>query len=236
MRVEGPDSPLQLGRRPAGVQSPLGRRDLLRVGGERGVLLRELELARRVGVERPQDQLRPELRETRRQRAVVVGGVDRDRLLEGDGPRVVPGPHLDDRHPGFLVARHDRPLDRRRPAPPGKQRGVHVQHPKLGEQGLADQLAEGADDPHLGRHRTHALGRLTPVDARRLEHLDPQLAGRVGDRRRQHPSPPPPRAIRRRDDQCGAVRGVREASQHRDRELRSPEVHRPHARPASRRS
>ena len=50
----------------AGVEAALGGGDLLGVGGQRLVLLGELELARRAQVERPDDQLAAELGEAGR--------------------------------------------------------------------------------------------------------------------------------------------------------------------------
>ena len=133
-------------RRSAGV-------DLLGVGRLRLVLLGELEPALGREVERPDQQLAAEPGQGRGERLEVCVGADRHLGAERHGPGVEPGGQLHHADAGAGVAGHDRPLDRRRAAPARQQRGVHVQHQVLGEQRLADQLTEGADDDRARARR-----------------------------------------------------------------------------------
>ena len=83
---------------------------------------------------------------------------------------------------------------------------------ELGEQRLADQLPEGADDDRLGRGGADPLQRRLVVDVLGLQQLDPELA-----RRPRRPAaaacllPRPLAAVGRGDDERRAVRRARPA-------------------------
>ncbi len=63
---------------------------------------------------------------------------------------------------------------------------MDVEQRPLGEQRLADQLAEGADDDGLGPRGADPLQRLLVVDVLGLQQLDPELGRDLGGRRRLH--------------------------------------------------
>ena len=145
------------------------------------------------------------------------------------GPESRPGgqPHHADA--GALVAGHDRPLDRRRAAPARQQRGMDVEHRPLGEQRLADQLAEGADDDRLGPGGANPLQRRLLVDVRGLQQVDLQLARRPRRPAAACAAAAPLGPVGRGDDQQRPVRGLGQAAQHGGGELRCAEVDGPHA-------
>ena len=91
--------------------------------------------------------------------------------------------------PVSRVAGHDRALDGRRAAPARQQRRVHVDQLVVGQQRLADQRAERADDDDVGLRRGDPRARVVVVDVLGLVELDAELARRVGDRRRDEPAP-----------------------------------------------
>jgi hypothetical protein len=83
---------------------------------------------------------------------------------------------------------------------------MDVQQRQLGEERLADQLAEGADEHRLGLGGADPLQRLGPVDVLRLQQIQPQLARRDRGRRRLHLAAAPLAAVGRRHHQRRAVR------------------------------
>ena len=87
-------------------------------------LRRELRLVLR---EHVAQKLRRDLGRARVDRAGVVLRPDRERALRRDRPRVERLDRLVDRHAGLRVAGHDRPLDRRRPAPARQERRMDVE-------------------------------------------------------------------------------------------------------------
>ncbi len=72
-------------------------------------------------------------------------GVDAQDLRGQDRALVQPLGHAHDLDAGDLVPRHDRPLDGRRAAPAGQERGVEVEaaQPRRVENGGGQDLAEG---------------------------------------------------------------------------------------------
>ncbi len=100
-------------------------------------------------------QLAAEPLQALRERPVRV--VRADRLLRGRAhrPAVESLGEAHDRNARLRVARHDRPLDRRRPAPARQQRGVHVQQRVCREQRLLDQRPEGAHHEHSASRPRH---------------------------------------------------------------------------------
>ena len=106
---------------------------------------------------------------------------------------------------------------------------MDVEHRQLGEQRLADQLAEGADDDRLGPRGADPLQRRLVVDVLGLQQLDPQLARGLGGRRRRQLAAAALAAVGRGDDQRRAVRRVGQAPQDGGGELGGAEVDGPHA-------
>ena len=94
---------------------------------------------------------------------------------------------------------------------------MDVEHRQLGEQRLADQLAERADDARArARRRAIRSTASSPVDALGLDAARARaraLASATGGGRR--PTPPPRGAVRRGDHEGGPVGRVRKAPQHR---------------------
>ena len=144
MRRERPHLPDELRRRPRQVELPVGGRDLLGVGGPLARLWGESD-GQRV------EQARRHLCGAVIDGAGIVVGPDREGFLRGDRPGVQLLDELDDRHAGLRVARHDRALDRRRPAPARQQRRVHVQPLMPIEQRPWDDQAVGDRDDRLRR-------------------------------------------------------------------------------------
>ena len=223
------DADVDLGRR-GRVQRAVGGGDLLGVGD---ALLGLLDEGRPL-VERAHEQRRPQVLQARGERAVVVLGLDRLGLHEADRPGVEPRREAHDRHPGLLVAGHDRPLDGRRPAPARQQRRMDVEDLEVRQQRLLDERAEGAHDDDLRARRGHALARLGRVDRLRLPQLQAEVAGGARHRRRRELAPAPGGAVGPGDHQRRAVVALREALQDRGREGRRAEEGGPQA--ASRRS
>ena len=110
--------------------------------------------------------------------AACVEVADRERFLRRDRAGVERLDRLVDRHARLAVAREDRPLDRRRAAPPRQQRRMDVQPERAREQPGRDVEAVRADDDALDLG-----GQLRPL---RLVDGDAELA-----------APPPSPAARR---------------------------------------
>ena len=160
VRVQGSDYPLQLDRRPGRIEQPVGRADLLGIGGCALVLVGERERLAGVDLrERLHEQLGAERLQARRERAVGVVRLDRLVLGQAHGSAVEAGGESHDRHARALVARHDGALHGSRAAPARQQRGVHVQQLVVGQQRLLDQRPERAHD--------HGV-RMRPRDALRV--------------------------------------------------------------------
>ena len=210
------------------IEPALGRVDLRRVGRKRVVLLAKLELAGGAQVERLDHELAADLREPRRERAVVVVA-DRKRSLERDRTGVELLDHAKDRDAGLRVAGHQGALDRCRAPPAGQQRGMDVEQLDPRQQRLADQLAEGADDSGLGLHGEDAVEFPRIAGVLGLEQLDPELARGISGRRRGEPAPAPPWPVDGGDDQRGPVLAFRKALEDGDREIRGAEEDRAHS-------
>jgi len=122
VRREGANPVVQLLRRPRPVELSIGRPDLLGIGDA------VLGLRRRPSVvERGVDQVGRQLSSAREEGSGVVVDPDRKLLLSRDRPGVELLDQLDDRDSCLLVARHQRPLDRRSPTPARQERRVDVE-------------------------------------------------------------------------------------------------------------
>ena len=126
-------------RRPARVQAPLLRGDLVRVGRLGLVLLGELERAGRAQVERADDQPAPELGEAARERTEVLA-MPRSRApaRSAIGPESSPAVDLDDRRrrsraSPAMIARSIGAAPRQR----GSSDGCTFSISQLGQQRLA---------------------------------------------------------------------------------------------------
>ena len=128
---------------------------------------------------------------------------------------------------GDVVAGEQRPLDRRRAAPPRQQREVHVDHRQGGEHVRLDDPPVGDDDAELGTRR-RATSSMS-----------------CGDRAARAPSPPPspgsgdvalaaaPPAVGAGDDEDDLVAGGDERPQRRDGHLRRAEEGQAHVAPSA---
>ena len=90
---------------------------------------------------------------------------------------------------------------------------MHVQHLRLAEQRLADQLPEGADDRRLGRAGANPLHRIGGVDVLGLKQGQIELSRRRGGGRRLYASPSALPPVGRCHHQLRAVRGVGESAE-----------------------
>jgi hypothetical protein len=229
VRGQGPHPGLQLAGRARGVEAALGRVDLLGVGGVPLVLLGELEALRGEQIEGLDQKLAAQLRQPRGEGAEILLATDLHLLAQRHRAGVEAGGKPHHAHPGLLVGCHQRPLDRGGAAPARQQRGMDVQQLEFGEQGLADQLPEGADGDYVRAGAPDRLQRRLGVDVLGLEQLNPKLTGsRCRGRRLQLPSPPL-LAVRGRHHQRRPVRRIRQPAEDGGGELGGAEVDRPHA-------
>ena len=107
---------------------------------------------------------------------------------------------------------------------------MDVQHRELGEQRLADELAEGADDDRLRLSGADPLQRrLGSLTFAACSSSSPSSPRGVGGRRRRSLAAAALAAVGRRDDERRAVGRVGEAAQDRGGEVRGAEVGGPHA-------
>ena len=185
-----------------GSSSRSSARDLGRVRDEHLLLVD----ARRLPVERLDQQVTSERFEATGERSVGVIGADRLGCLGAHRPIVEPCAHAHDRHARDRVPGDDRPLDRSGAAPPWKQRRVDVEHRPARQQRLLDERAEGTHADRLWVDPRDRLDRLRIVHRGGLVQRDPELAGGVGDRRRRQLSAASAGAVRPGDDELGAVR------------------------------
>ncbi len=131
-------------RRPRQVELAIGGADLLGVRDSFFGLRPEIGLRQHV-----LDQLGRDLGSTREHGARIVVRAELESLLRRDRAGIELLDRLVDRDAGLRVAGHDRPLDRRRPAPARQQRGVHVEPERLPEQALRNQQAVGRDHDRI---------------------------------------------------------------------------------------
>ena len=134
VRGQGADRAGQLDRRAGGIEAPLGGVDLLGVGRLVVVLLLEARDRRpRTGrAPRPAARRRPP-RGAPRAVSKSSSGPIAISSRSATGPESRPSVSSHHADAGALVAGHDRPLDRRRPAPARQQRRVDVDQRQLAE-------------------------------------------------------------------------------------------------------
>ena len=132
---------------PVPVELPILGGQAIRVCGPLLGLRMEVRRARQNLLE----QLRCELTGPLVHDACVVLGADQEGTLSGDGARVELRRRPVNRDPGLVVPRHDRPLDRGRAAPAGKQRRMDVEPVRAVEEALGDERAVGDHDDCVRR-------------------------------------------------------------------------------------
>src|SRR4051812_7705269 len=226
--MERPDGAFQLDRRARGVEPALGGIDLLRVGGPLLDLLCRRQAAPVEPLERRRGELDGERRKPLAQRRAIVAGLDRRRLGQRDWARVEPRGDARDAHPGPLIARHDRPLDRRGSAPARQQRRVDIPELELREQRLANDLPECAHEPGVGRCGGERRAGAVVVDIRRLMDLESEVPRHDRRRRRAEAPASALRAVGWRHHQGGTKAALVKAAQDCGREVRRAQVGDPH--------
>ena len=226
MRVQRAHDALELDGRTRGIEQAIARLDLLGIRDAGLVLLDELEAAPGGElVERAEQQLAAECREPRGERSIAVASADRLAGAQTDRTAVESCREAHDRDARALVAGDDRALDRRRAAPAGQQRRVHVEQRVRREQRLPDQRTERAHDDGIGFQVGDLRRRRLVVDVLGLLQHEPERAGALGDGRRGQAPPAPARAIRPGQDQRRAVLGaLGESLEDRGGELRRTEI------------
>ncbi len=177
--MQRPDDACQLGGGAGGVEHAVGRPDLLGIGD---ALLCLIDKGRAL-VEGLYQQVAPQLLQALCHGA--VGVLVRDRLDTGEADRsaVQTRGETHDADAGLLVAGHDRSLDRRRAAPAGQQRRMHVEDLPQGEQRVGDERSEGADDRGglaAASGTDDQVYDVGVVDLRWLGQLQAELSGGVG--------------------------------------------------------
>ena len=139
------------------------------------------------------EQFRRELTGPLEDDACVVLGADQEGTLSGDRACIELRRRPVNRDPGLVVPGHDRPLDRRRAAPPREQRRMDVEPARALEQTLGDERAVRGDDHRVRRLRARTTrpgaraagpesraGPRSPWQAARLPAVLARAAGRDG--------------------------------------------------------
>lgn len=134
-------------------------------------------------------------------------------------PRVERGFELHEAHAGLGVAGQDRPLHRRRTAPAGQQRVVHVDQVEAVEDGLGDDPAESDNDAEVGSDTDRIFDRVGDGQAE----LDRGRLHRCGRDR----AAAAPTAIGAGHDQRDVESRIVEPDQWRYRHLRGAHVDQP---------
>ncbi len=141
--------------------------------------------------------------EPRRERRPGVVVRDRHPDLFDHRPGVEARVHLHERDPRLAVAFEDRPLDRRRAAPPREQRRVDVDAavPRPREHVGRQDQAVGGDDEHVERTGDGRRRAIPASERRRLQHGEPARHGERLDRRGLDSEPAALRTVGTGEDQ-----------------------------------
>ena len=181
VRRERPHAIVQLARRPSGVEQPVGRGDLGRVGRVPHLRHGRQAPAGRSG------QCTRQRRQTETQSAFVDGArvivrSDLEMLQRGDRPGIERLHQQHRRHGGARLAGHQRSLDRRGPAPVRQRRGMQIDERQRVQERSRHEQAVG--DHRDGLHAALLQERQRVGGPLGLRELQIERAGRQGDGRR----------------------------------------------------